>query len=116
MDYIIAIPSYKRAELCRNKTLAMLRENNIPANKIYVYLANKEERDEYEKILDKSTYNELVVGIKGLVPQREFIMSSWTEGKKIVFIDDDISKIDLSISSFRDKSLDFLLKGHLKIV
>ncbi len=45
MDYIIAIPSYKRAELCRDKTLAMLRDNKIPANKIYVYLANKEERD-----------------------------------------------------------------------
>lgn len=85
MDYIIAIPSYKRAELCRDKTLAMLRENKIPANKIYVYLANKEEKEEYEKILDKSSYNELVVGIKGLVPQRQFIMSKWKEGKNIVF-------------------------------
>ena len=107
MDYIIAIPSYKRAELCRDKTLAMLRDNNIPANKIYVYLANKEEKDEYEKILEKCTYNELVIGIKGLVHQRQFIMSNWTENKNIVFIDDDISKIDLSISSFHGKSLDF---------
>ena len=29
-DYIIAIPSYKRPGLCRDKTLTMLRENNIP--------------------------------------------------------------------------------------
>lgn len=111
-DYIVAIPSYKRAEVCRDKTLAMLRANKIPANKIYVYLANKEEKEEYEKVLDKSSYNQLVVGIKGLVPQRQFIMSKWGEGKHIVFFDDDVAKIDLTLSPrFRGKSLDFFIKA-----
>ena len=93
-DYIIAIPSYKRAEICRDKTLAMLRANKIPANKIYVYLANKEEKEQYEKVLDKSSYNQLVVGVKGLVLQRQFIMSKWGEGKHIIFFDDDVAKIE----------------------
>jgi hypothetical protein len=44
-DYIVCIPSYKRAELCNEKTLNMLKENNIPAKKIYVYVANQEEYD-----------------------------------------------------------------------
>lgn len=110
-DYIIAIPSYKRAEVCRDKTLNMLKTNKIPVNKIYVYVANKEEYEEYKNVLDKSTYHKLVVGIKGLVPQRKFIMNEWGEGKNIVFFDDDVAKIDLTLSSmFRGKSLDYFLK------
>jgi len=110
-DYIIAIPSYKRPQICRDKTVAMLRANKIPANKIYIYLANKEEKEEYEKVLDTSTYHQLVVGVKGLVPQRQFIMSKWREGKHIVFFDDDVDKVDLSLSSkYCGKSLDFFIK------
>ena len=110
-DYIVAIPSYKRAEVCRDKTLAMLKHNKIPASKIYVYVANKEEYDEYIKVLDKSSYNKLVVGIKGLVPQRQFIMSKWPNGKHIVFFDDDVAKIDLTLSTmFKGKSLEYFFK------
>lgn len=110
-DYIIAIPSYKRPQICRDKTVAMLHTNKIPANKIYIYLAKKEEKEEYEKVLDKSTYHQLIVGVKGLAPQRQFIMSKWGEGKHIVFFDDDVAKVDLSLSpKYRDKSLDFFIK------
>ena len=111
-DYIIAIPSYKRADVCRDKTLEMLHKNHIPSNKIFVYVANKEEYEEYKKVLDKSKYNKLIVGIKGLVPQRQFIMSQWPEGKHIVFFDDDVSKIDLTLSPmYRGKSLETFFKG-----
>jgi len=103
-DYIVCIPSYKRAQLCKDKTLAMLHKNKIDSTKIYVYVANKEEYDIYIKILDKSLYHKLIVGVKGLVPQREFIMNSWTQGKRIVFMDDDIESIDMSLSK--------LFKGH----
>lgn len=110
-DYIVAIPSYKRAEICRDKTLAMLKHNKIPASKIYVYVANQEEYDTYIKILDKACYHKLIVGIKGLVPQRQFIMSQWPEGKHIVFFDDDVAKIDLTLSPmFRGKSLEHFFK------
>jgi hypothetical protein len=111
-DYIVAIPSYKRAEVCRDKTLAMLRHHKIPASKIFVYVANNEELAEYEKVLDKTLFHKLIVGKKGLVPQRQFIMSQWPEGKHIVFFDDDVAKIDLSLSSmFKGKSLDAFFKS-----
>jgi hypothetical protein len=111
-DYIVAIPSYKRAEVCRDKTLATLKHNKIPASKIYVYVANNEELAEYEKVLDKGLFHKLIVGKKGLVPQRQFIMSQWPEGKRIVFFDDDVAKIDLSLSSlFKGKSLDAFFKA-----
>jgi hypothetical protein len=111
-DYIVAIPSYKRAELCRDKTLAVLKHHKIPASKIYVYVANREEYDAYVQVLDKSLFNKLVIGIKGLVPQRQFIMSQWPQHKHIVFFDDDVAKIDLTLSPmFRGKSLDHFFKG-----
>jgi cellulose synthase/poly-beta-1,6-N-acetylglucosamine synthase-like glycosyltransferase len=114
-DYVVCIPSYKRAEVCRDKTLATLKKMNIPSSKIYVYVANKEEHEEYEKILDKKTFNKLVVGIKGLVPQRQFIMEQWGEGKHIVFFDDDVQSIDLTMSSrFKGKSLDHFFKEAFK--
>jgi len=114
-DYVVCIPSYKRSEVCRDKTLATLKKMNIPSSKIYVYVANKEEHEEYEKVLDKKTYNKLVVGIKGLVPQRQFIMEQWPEGKHIVFFDDDVQSIDLTMSSrFKGKSLESFFKEAFK--
>jgi hypothetical protein len=93
----------------------MLKNNKIPASKIYVYVANKEEYKEYSEKLDKKLYNKLVVGIKGLVPQRQFIMEQWKEGQHIVFFDDDVQSIDLSISKlFKGKSLDYFFKYAFK--
>ena len=110
MDYVVCIPSYKRAETCNEKTLKMLQDNNIPVKNIYVYVANKTEFDEYKKVLDPKLYKHLVIGKKGLVPQRQFIMNQWKEGQSIVFFDDDVESIDLSLSMFKNKPLSHFFK------
>lgn len=111
-EYIIAIPSYKRANLCNEKTLKMLKENHISKDKIFVYVANQEEEREYNEVLNKQYYSKVVLGLKGVVPQRQFIMSQWPEGKHIVYLDDDVSSIDVSLSPrFKGKSLDFFLRS-----
>jgi len=110
-DYVICIPSYKRAEICNNKTLNVLHLHHINSNKIYVYVANKEEYNTYKNVLNNNLYNEMIIGRKGLVQQREFIMEQWGEGKHIVFLDDDIESIDLSLSTlFKNSSLDHFIK------
>lgn len=110
-DYIICIPSYKRAEVCKDKTLSTLQKNNINPKKIYVYVANKEDYDLYKEILDDKTYNKLIIGKKGLVPQRQFIMEQWPQNKNIVFFDDDVQSIDLSLSPrFRGHNLDYFIR------
>lgn len=110
MDYVVCIPSYKRAETCNEKTLKMLHDNKVPVEKIFVYVANKTEFDEYKKVLNPKFYNKIVVGKKGLVPQRQFIMNQWKEGQSIVFFDDDVESIDLSISMFKNKPLSQFFK------
>jgi len=108
MEYIIAIPSYKRAELCNNKTLKMLKDNNILPINIIVFVANEDEYTEYETKLDRALYGEIIIGVKGLVQQRQFIMNHYPINKNIVFFDDDIASVDLSFTPYT--SLDLFLK------
>ena len=53
VDYVIAIPSYKRAETLKSKTLAMLKSNKINSKKIHIFDANNEEKKIYEETLNK---------------------------------------------------------------
>jgi hypothetical protein len=110
-DYIVCIPSYKRSQVCKERTLNTLHKNNIDSKKIYVYVANKEDYELYKTTLDPKTYNKLVIGKKGLVPQRQFITNQWPANKHIVFLDDDVESIDLSLSSeFKKHNLDYFIK------
>lgn len=89
-DYIIAIPSYKRAEILKEKTLTTLHKYKIPKEKIYVFVANSEEHDIYKESLDPATYGHLIIGVPGLAAVRNFISGYFPKGKKIVSCDDDI--------------------------
>jgi hypothetical protein len=90
-DYIVAIPSYKRAETLRDKTLTVLKEYGIEPSRIHVFVANKDEKDEYEKVLEKGTYGKLLVGVPKLGPQRNYMSDYYPVGKPILHMDDDIS-------------------------
>ena len=116
-DYIICIPSYKRAEICKNKTLTMLKNNNIDKSLIYIFVADKQEYDIYENILPKNMYQKLVIGLLGIVEQREFIERYFEEGKKIILFDDDVEEIDLSISElFNNNDLDYFFTKAFDII
>ena len=72
-DYIIAIPSYKRAETLRDKSLKILEDYNIDPKRIDIFVANKDEEEEYKKVLDPKTYHKIIVGVPKIGPQRNFI-------------------------------------------
>jgi hypothetical protein len=89
MDYVVAIPTYKRSDQLPTKTLATLREGNIPMENIYIFVV-AEELDLYRASCPG--YN-IVVGQLGLVQQREFIHRYFPAYSYIVFLDDDIQQI-----------------------
>lgn len=91
----IAIPSYSRATMCREKTIATLEKYNITKATVYVV---KEQEDEYRKALPD--WVQIVVGVKGIVQQREFIEQSLPANTDLVYMDDDLDDIDLSLSSY----------------
>ena len=59
-------------------------------------------------MLDAELYGKLVIGVKGLIQKRQYIMEQWPEGKRIVFMDDDVASSDFSMSVvFKDQTLHY---------
>jgi hypothetical protein len=93
--YVIAIPSYQRAELLSRKTLKVLSDYKIPRTRIYVFVANQDEKKKYKEILDPQTYGHLIVGEKGLKNQRNFISRYFPIGQEILNLDDDLAGFNI---------------------
>jgi len=121
-DYVVAIPSYDRPEILKEKTLKMVLIRNIKPEKIFIFVANDKEKEIYEKSLDNNTYKKIIVGEKGISYQRNFIINYFKEGEHIVFIDDDITNIKIKknkkiidlidLNSFFINSFNKLLKEN----
>ena len=73
VKYVIAIPSYKRSLMLKEKTLSMLQKNNIGSQKIYIFVANDKQAYEYKLVIPKNMYHKIIVGELGLKNQRNFI-------------------------------------------
>lgn len=106
-DYRIAIPSYKRNETLKNKTLKILAEGGIDPSKIDVFVADDSEKELYEKTLVGGTYSKIVVGQKGMRAIRNFIQDYYPEGQMIVNLDDDVEAIqkfvdEKTLADFKD--------------
>jgi len=85
----IAIPTYKRSD--KFETISFLKNNNVPSEMIYIFLANEEEKETYKNVWG-SQYN-WVVGVLGIGNQRNFITNYFDENEIIVSIDDDIKDL-----------------------
>lgn len=93
-EYVVAIPSYKRVNTLKNKTLRVLKESRIDPKKIYVFVADKEQKKLYRDALDDPNYRpKLVVGEPGIRNIRNFMANYFPEKQRIFYIDDDISHI-----------------------
>jgi hypothetical protein len=113
-DYIVAIPSYKRASTLKNKTLSLLEKYNIPKEKINIFVADGEEAVEYGKVLPEYRDN-IIIGQPTLKGARHFIRDYFEESQWILNMDDDIEKIDVRENEYYTKELEdldgFILKG-----
>jgi hypothetical protein len=89
-DWIIAIPSYKRAETLRDKTLTVLKHYNIAPGRIHVFVANKQEHDTYKATLDPKSYGHMHIAEPGMAAVRNYITRFFPVGKAIFNMDDDI--------------------------
>tara|TARA_R110000751_G_scaffold87744_4_gene173804 strand:- start:1133 stop:1909 length:777 start_codon:yes stop_codon:yes gene_type:complete len=113
MDYHIAIPSYKRSETIKNKTLKLLSEHNIDKNKITIFVADTDE----EKIYKQSLGNEykIVVGVPTIGNQRNFIERYYKENSWVVMFDDDLDgvfvKNENDLDPINNIENDLIIKG-----
>lgn len=89
--YRIAIPSYKREMKISKQSLDTLKRHNIPAEKIYIFVNDEEQRKDYEENVDASLYNEIVsCNTKGIANVRQKINDYFPLGTEVIQIDDDI--------------------------
>lgn len=114
IDYKIAIPSYKRPETIKKKTLRVLEGHNIPSERITVFVANSEEFDIYSKSLENTPYNNIVVGVPTIGAQRNFIERWYPEGTKLMMFDDDIEEVQRKISEQKLGPIDDLYEEIIK--
>jgi len=91
-DFKIVIPSYNRHKQLENKTLTTLKNNNINHKRIYIFVANEQERNTYFDYLDGNLYGQIIIGVKGIQQQREFIKQYFEQGDYLVSCDDDIEE------------------------
>lgn len=107
VKYVIAIPSYKRSLMLKEKTLTMLKNNNIGQQKIYIFVSSQNQANEYKNIIPKTMYHKIVIGELGLKNQRNFITKYFPNNTNIVQMDDDITDIkqlDFSNSKLSKKT------------
>jgi hypothetical protein len=113
MNYKIAIPSYKRPETIKNKTLKIIEEHNIDINKITIFVADKMEEKEYKNSLGNKY--KIVVGVPTIGEQRNFIEKYYPEKTKLVMFDDDIDGVFIKdgnkLKPIKSIEKDFILKG-----
>jgi|VirMetMinimDraft_7_1064189.scaffolds.fasta_scaffold20478_1 hypothetical protein len=93
MSFVVAIPSYNRVETLRAKTLFLLAKYSIPKELITIFVANTEEEALYKAGIPENLYGSIVVGVKGLMEQRNFIDEYYPLGTHIVYFDDDVTEI-----------------------
>lgn len=100
MQYQIAIPSYSRPLELLAKTVSTLSRFSIDPSCITIFVVEDQLLD-YQAVIPTHKF---VVGVPGIVAQRQFIESHYPPGTPIVSIDDDIEDFDLanfhSLSSF----------------
>jgi hypothetical protein len=111
MDYVIAIPSYKRAETLNKKTLSLLKYNNIDVkSKVHIFVANEDEYETYKKIVPESDYCKLIIAEPTLKNARNFITRYFPVGTKIFNMDDDVIQFRLMVRDSKGKKMENLGK------
>ena len=91
IDYIIAIPSFKRVEIFRTKTLRILKDSNVNMENVFLFVENEEQKKLYEPLHHKIIITDTV----GIGAKRNY-MRKWfrdTNQKYVFCIDDDINMI-----------------------
>jgi hypothetical protein len=89
MSQVIAVPSYNRPGLFMNRTYKILVASDLLDKTTIFCVAEQEEQ--YRKLPPiRDGRLALVVGVRGLIQQKQFIYDYYPEGTEVVMMDDDL--------------------------
>ena len=95
MNYEVAIPSFNRPKIIKEKTLKLLGRLGIPNNSIKLFVGSVEQKKLYEKELGTS-YVIIVTFSKGIMEKRNFLETYYREQTvfdRVLYCDDDLEDI-----------------------
>jgi hypothetical protein len=95
MSYVIAIPSYNRADTIAGKTLSCVLDGGVSPSRITIFVANKTQEKMYQSVVPREMYKDIVVGKVGIANQRKFISHYYPVGTYIVSMDDDVEDLKM---------------------
>lgn len=84
----IVVPSYRRVDTFKNKTLAMLDSYSVDMNRLHVFVASLEEEKRYRTVTPGEAT--IVIGVPGMMNIRNYISEHFDDGQALVCLDDDI--------------------------
>jgi hypothetical protein len=91
-QYRVAIPSYRRAETCRDKTIALLLARGITPDRITVWVADRPEQIIYQAALSHTGVN-VEISAPTLHGSRNALWRAYEPGTWLLNADDDLTDI-----------------------
>jgi len=103
MDFVIAIPTHNRNKMLRDKTLKFLSRQNISQQRIFIFPSNSTDFENREGEHYNIVRNE---DNDSILKARNTIVNYFSEGTKILEMDDDINYIckfgNMEVSNFQE--------------
>jgi hypothetical protein len=90
VSFQVAIPSYARPRTVVEKSLTMLRRQQVDLDRVIVWVANEEQRELY---LAERPEARVEVAALGIRAARNHIQRAYPEGTNLLAIDDDVSSV-----------------------
>ena len=93
MNYQIAIPTFNRPKIIRERSLALLNRHNIDKNKIKIFVESEEMKESYGDL--SSQYEFIITGAKGICSTRNALQYYYFDKdiRNVLFMDDDIEDL-----------------------
>ena len=97
-NYEIAIPSFNRKHIIKERSIKLLESYNFPKEKVKIFLRDEEQLEMYkETIGDDYTY--ILTGCSGIMETRNFLRYYYHEDcpddlEGVLFLDDDIEEFN----------------------
>lgn len=89
-EYRIAVPSHRRSEMFKSKTLAYLQQTNVDMSRVDVFLSDEQDAEEYGDL----PANVLVTQAKDVTEKFNFIHYNYPKGTNVFVMEDDVELIE----------------------
>ena len=88
IDYVIAIPTYRRAKILSERTLTMLSSFDVPPDKIHIFCSSNDDIDEYRR-LNPIYADRIIISPNGFLPTMQFLHTYFPVGTNVICMEDD---------------------------